>query len=404
MNRSAGPEGVTQPDTVFTVSAVRCAGYGQEEVAKAVRAAVDELGGIGRFVSAGETILIKPNMLAARKPEQAVTTHPEVVRQVIRLVKGAGATPLVGDSPAGIGNEGALRSLAEKTGIGKVCAEEGVEFVMFTESHRIPYPDGGVVMSFELTTALDRVDGIISVGKLKTHTFTVLTGAVKNLFGIIPGLKKAEFHLRLKEVDGFSGMLVDLAECVRPRLTVIDAVIGMDGEGPSGGRPLKVGLVLASDNVHALDAHFAHMAGADGDTVPSVRIARSRGLGPADHAHVRVLGDGAGVDHIEDFKLPSTTQRYGGIPHVLGRFVGESVTKKPVFLASRCTRCGQCIEVCPADALVQGDKKPTIDRALCIRCYCCQEACPSRAIVLRRRPLRSLARTAASGLGKRLGR
>jgi ferredoxin len=257
---------------------------------------------------------------------------------------------------------------------------------------------------FELTTALDRADGVISVGKLKTHTFTVLTGAVKNLFGLIPGLKKAELHFRLKGADSFSGMLVDLSECVKPRLTVIDAVVGMDGEGPAGGRPKRIGLLIASDDTHALDAHFAHIAGADGDTVPSVRIARSRGLGPSDHAHIRVVGDGADVDRIDGFRLPSTTQRYGGIPHYLRVFVGEGVTRKPVFLASRCTRCGQCIEVCPAEALVQGDRKPTIDRAICIRCYCCQEACPSRAIVLRRRPLRSLASAAASGLMKRLRR
>ncbi|MCU0859559.1 MAG: DUF362 domain-containing protein [Thermoplasmata archaeon] len=392
-------EGSIDPaERARTVSVAKCADYDRENVASAVAAVLAPLGGIGRFVSPGETILIKPNMLSAREPDKAVTTHPEVLRAVIRLVKGAGAVPIVGDSPSGPSTEGILRNLAAKTGIGRVCEEEGVEFAFFTESKRVENPDGVVAKYFEVTTVLDRVDGVISLAKFKTHTFTVMTGAVKNLFGLMVGLKKAEFHFRLRDRDAFSEMLVDFAERIGPRLTVMDAVVGMEGDGPGGGNPRRIGLLIASTDVHSLDLYVTRMMGIAPTAAPSVAAAQRRGLVALSASQLELVGDAAGTPPIQGFRMPSTVQRYGGIPSVLGAFIGEVVTRKPVFLASECTRCNACVEICPVKALELGPRKPGVDRAACIRCYCCQETCPEKAVVLRRRPLRSLGDGIAGGI------
>jgi uncharacterized protein (DUF362 family)/NAD-dependent dihydropyrimidine dehydrogenase PreA subunit len=386
------------------VAVARCPDYDRERVLAAVRKSVDSLGGIRRFVTSGERILIKPNMLSAKAPEEAVTTHPEVLRAVIKLVKECGATPIVGDSPSGPSTERILRRLAQKTGVQRVCDEERVEFTLFDESFTVSFPNGVAAKSFELTTALKQVSGVVSVAKMKTHTFTVLTGAVKNLFGLIPGLKKAEYHFRMQKRAAFSEMLVDLAECVKPRLTIMDAVVGMEGDGPAGGNLRHIGLILSSANVHALDSVFLALTGAEPAAVPSVATAMRRGLAPADPNAIRIVGEPEAATKLKGFKMPSTAKAYGGIPSALGKVAGEIVSKKPVYVAKRCTRCNACVEICYAQALTLGEKKPRIDRNKCIRCYCCQEVCPASAVLLKRRPARSvgtIARHGISRVGKR---
>lgn len=288
-------------------------------------------------------------------------------------------------------NEKILRNLARKTGIGRVCEEENVDFVFFIDSQKVPFPQGRVARSFELTTYLGKVDGVISLAKLKTHTFTGFTGAVKNVFGLIPGLKKADYHLRMQEPEVFSELLVDLVECVRPRLTVVDGVVGMEGDGPSAGVPRYIGRIMASENPHALDAFMVNFVGAG--RIQTVEIARRRGLIP----DFEVVGDASAADRIEGFKMPAKNSSF---VRLLGSGLGESVSRKPVFLSSKCKLCGACIDICPGRALTKGRKKPVIDRKLCIRCYCCQEVCNYNAIVLKRLFMRSLGEMAAAGVRK----
>lgn len=375
------------------VSLVRCATYDPLTVDASVRKAVDLLGGISEHVASGERVLIKPNMLAARRPDQAVTTHPEVVRATIRLVKEAGGIPVVGDSPAGPSTERILRHLADKTGISEACVQEGVPFALFTEYETITYDDGKVAKTFDLTKTLQEVDAVISLAKLKTHSFTRYTGAVKNLFGLVHGLKKAEYHMRMRSPEAFSEMLVDLAEHVRPRLTIIDAVVGMDGDGPSGGRRREIGVLLASADPHALDAVALQLVGAEPESVWTVRAAMNRGLLSSDcSAEVEIRGEALDELQVHDFKMPPKLRVFGGIPGVLGGFAAEGIARKPVFSKELCSGCGRCVEICPAEALsLRDDELPKvgIQRDICIRCYCCHEVCPESAIVLRRMPLRS---------------
>ncbi|MCX9010740.1 MAG: DUF362 domain-containing protein [Candidatus Methanoperedens sp.] len=382
---------------VTRVSAVECTSYDTKAVESAVRRAIDTLGGIGKFASNGETILLKPNLLQPKSPEEAVTTHPEIVRAMIRLVRETGANPVVGDSPGGRCSEKMLHYLAQKTGMDRVCEEEGVEFIFLIDSQTVSFPQGGIIRSFNLASYLSRVAGVISLAKLKTHTLTGLTGAVKNTFGLIPGLEKSDIHSRIPDVNEFSEMLVDLAECVRPRLSVVDGILAMEGDGPTAGVPRHIGRIVASENPHALDAFLAGMVGAG--NIPTVEIARRRGLVPND---IEVIGDASTATRVEGFKMPPKPHAFGMIRGLLGYGLNESFSRKPVFLDSRCTLCGSCIEACPAEALRKGKKMPVIDRKLCIRCYCCQEVCGYKAIELRRQLLRSMGEVAAAGIKRYL--
>jgi uncharacterized protein (DUF362 family)/NAD-dependent dihydropyrimidine dehydrogenase PreA subunit len=384
------------------VSIVRCRTYQPADVQDSVRRAVVLLGGISKYVGEGERVLIKPNMLAARHPDKAVTTHPEVLRAVIRLVKEAGGDPVVGDSPAGPSTERILKHLANRTGISAVCEQEGVEFALFLEPVSVAYENGRVAKRFDLTKTLDEVDAVVSLAKLKTHSFTRFTGAVKNLFGLVHGLKKAEYHLRMNDPEAFSEMLVDLAGCVRPRLTIMDAVVGMDGDGPSAGRPRDIGLLLASSDVHALDVAAITMVGGEPDDVWTVRAATERGLLPREGIDgIDVLGEPMESVMMDDFRMPPKLKRLGAAPSFLANIIAEGMARKPVFDDGRCVSCGRCVEICPAEALELGGRerrKVRIARELCIRCYCCHEICPETAITLKRMPARSWGRA----IGRRL--
>ncbi len=400
------PDGNNKGAGYPTVSVVRCNTYDPEAVMEAVRKAVDLVGGTAAFVSEGEKILLKPNMLVPRRPDEAITTHPEVLRATIKLVKEAGGEPVVGDSPAGRSTERILKHLSERTGIAAVCKEEGVDFALFTESTVVPNPGGRVAKSFELTSTVHEVGGIISIAKLKTHSFTRFTGAVKNLFGLVHGLKKAEYHMRMKDPETFSEMLVDLAECTRPRLTIMDGVVGMDGDGPSAGRVRPIGVIMASSNPHALDFVALKVVGKEPESVWSVAFAMRRGLIPAadDGNCVRVVGDDMHSLQIAPFKMPPKVRIFGPIPNVIGSLVSEMATRKPKFLTSKCVRCRACVDICPAEALSiddGDDAQVAIDRSSCIRCYCCQEVCPEKAVVLRRMPGRSLGRALLSRIGRK---
>jgi uncharacterized protein (DUF362 family)/Pyruvate/2-oxoacid:ferredoxin oxidoreductase delta subunit len=382
------------------VSAIRCSSYDSASVERAMRESIDALGGVRRFVAVGETILLKPNLLSPKNPDMAVTTHPEVLRAAIHIVRDSGGIPVVGDSPGGRSTERILRNLTERTGIGKVCEEEHVEIVPFIEVEKVSYPEGVVSKSFELTTVLRRVDGVISLAKMKTHTFTGLTGAVKNLFGLIPGIRKAGYHLRMQTPETFSAMLVDLAECVRPRLTIMDGIVAMHGDGPAAGKRMDVGLIISGEDPHSIDAFFAEIVGADISCVHTVRIARERGIIPSTFPASDLAAGNLSDFNVRGFAMPSSPKYLGGISRRVLRTAGDTLARKPSFSKDNCTKCGRCVETCPAGALTMGPRRPHISRELCIRCYCCQELCLNDAVKLRRMPGRTLGTKVSSGVSR----
>lgn len=386
-----------------TVSISRCDTYDPEVVFRALENALLPLGGMSAFVSPGARVLLKINLLSKAAPERAVTTHPEVVRALIRSVRSAGGVPVVGDSPGGPNLAPQVAALHEESGIARVCAEENAELVLFDdECCRAPAPGGELYPTFTLGRQVVDADVLISVPKFKTHGFMMFTGAVKNLFGCIPGLEKAQYHLKVPDRDDFGSMLVDLALACRPALAVMDAVVGMEGDGPAGGTPRQIGALIASPDSIALDVVAASMAGLDPMEVYTNRAAARRGLGPHTVDEVTVVGADWRELAPEGFALPARDVS-SKVPAALSRRMRHWTTARPFLEQQRgCTVCGTCEESCPVGAISRPEGSPVFDYHTCIRCYCCQELCPPQVIGLRvpavarlmtRRSRRSMARS-----------
>ena len=365
-----------------SVSVVACDDYAIDHVTDALNAALTPLGGMAAFVAPGQRVLLKVNLLSRALPERAVTTHPEVVRALIRSVRDAGGIPVVGDSPGGPNTLAQVRRVWNETGIAAVCEEESAELVLFDDRcTRVAAPGGLLYSSFTVGAEVVEADVLITVPKFKTHGLMMFTGAVKNLFGCIPGLQKAQYHLTVPDRHDFGEMLVDLALACRPALSVMDAVVGMEGEGPAGGDPRHIGALLASADPFALDVVASAMAGLDPLEVYTVRAAAGRGLGPSAVGEIDVSGDWRSFAP-SSFALP-TRDLAARLPVWLGRRLRTLTTSRPrLDRQGDCTRCRVCAMSCPVDAITVGVDGPVFDHAKCIRCYCCQELCPPQAIGL----------------------
>ena len=359
------------------VAVVRCSSYDTDAIDAAVARGVGLLGGAGRFARSGERIVLKPNLLVASAPEKVVTTHPTVFSAVARVLQAEGATLLWGDSPGFGSTEGAGR----RSGIAGAAAELGVRMADFSHGRQVPFPDGRLIKQFTIAVDVLNADGLVSLPKLKTHALTRMTGAIKNQFGCIPGMLKGEFHTKMPDVDRFAQMLVDLNRFVRPRLYVLDAVVAMEGNGPRGGDPRDVGVLLLSEDPVAVDALGCRIMNLDASLVETVVWGERFGLGSA--TDIEIVGDSLPV--LDDFVVNRGHASTTGAR--LGYKSGKRLlAPRPFVVAERCTRCGTCVEVCPvrpkAVELPNSDAggPPVWDYEVCIRCYCCQEMCPERAI------------------------
>ena len=217
------------------VAAKKCETYQTEELTEKMSLLLEELGGLKRFVNSGDRVVLKTNLLMGKSPEAAVTTNPKFIRVLSRMLKEIGAEVVIADSPGGPFNDKLLKRAYQKSGLYQLAKAENIELNYNTDSRKHEYQAGKINKSFQLASYLENADLVINLPKLKTHGLTMYTGAVKNLFGCIPGVLKAEYHLRMQSVYDFSRMLNDLAGLVAPELTIMDAVVGMEGEGPSNG-------------------------------------------------------------------------------------------------------------------------------------------------------------------------
>ncbi len=358
-----------------TVAIARCADYAQAQ--SALDRLLAPLGGMTAFVRAGQTVLIKPNLLSDHAPEEAVTTHPEVVRAVIRAVRAAGGKPCVADSPANVMD---LERVWRKTGIGAICLAEGVPLLNLEKagSERVEV-DG---FAFSIARPVLEAEVIISVPKAKTHVLTRFTGGIKNCYGTIPGFQKTRLHKEYMRPEAFGAMLLAVYRRVRPGLTIMDAVVGMDGNGPSAGRPVALGFLAASADAVALDTILCGRFGLKTGQVPCLREAARLGEGETIVERIRLAGEPGVLTEGRPCR-PPTTVPVQNMPGWILSLFGRLLWHRPT-ISGRCVFCGQCVKACPAEALsIQAGHRPTLDAGRCIECCCCHEICPARAIEMR---------------------
>jgi uncharacterized protein (DUF362 family)/NAD-dependent dihydropyrimidine dehydrogenase PreA subunit len=370
--------------TKSRVALVRCETYDDREVESAVRAGLDLLGGMSEFVRPGESIVVKPNVLIGSNPTKCVTTHPSVLRAVGRLLIEAGASLSYGDSPSFGKCEGGAR----RSHLTHVGDELGMRLADFDRGRQTSHPDGLLIKSFVLANGVLEADGLVSLPKLKTHALTRFTGAVKNQFGCIPGFLKAQYHVKLPDPYDFSTMLVDLNSLIGPRLCVMDGIEAMEGNGPRGGKPKKLGVLIISDDPIAMDATACRIIDLDPGVVPTSAPGERSGLGRYRQEAIEVVGES-----IESFLDPTFEVIRRPPRHQTGgrlrSFVRNRTCERPAIDEEKCNSCGTCVEMCPVEPKAVdwrgGDRSrpPAHDHGRCIRCYCCLEVCPEGAISVR---------------------
>ena len=368
-----------------TVSVIRCPEYEPSMVEAAIRRALEEIGGIESFIKPGDKVLLKLNLLMRKNPADAVTTHPVFAEALAKIVQRAGGIVTIADSPGGPYNETLLKAVYKGCGISDVAQRLGVNLNYDTSYQEVPFPKGTQVGAFQIIQPVLEADKIITVPKLKTHMMTFYSGAVKNLFGCIPGLYKAEYHFSMPQQEDFCNMLLDLCECVRPVLAVMDGIWGMEGQGPSGGIPRKFGAVLASASPYALDLAATRMVGITPQEAPTVSLALARGLCESE---VKLTGDPIQELQVADLvKPPLGTPDFlkrKWLPEPVSNALNRWLSPKPEFDYQICVGCGECVRCCPAKALRLEEKRPVLETDKCIKCFCCQELCPKRAIHAKR--------------------
>ena len=360
------------------VSIVRCPDYESTLVYEAVKKAIDLVGGIESYVRTGETVLLKPNILAGKSAETGVTTHPMILRAVLRLVQDAGGIALVGDSSA-IGN---TRKNAERAGLLKVCTEFNAEFVELKTPVVLKNPGARLFKRVEVAKEAILCDAIINLPKMKTHAQMYLTLGVKNLFGCVPGKRKLQWHLSAGvDTASFATMLLDLAMLLKPRLTILDAITAMEGNGPASGDLRNVGLVMASPEPLSLDRVAVEVLGARAQDMPVLKAAAKTDPTLVDLSGIEVKGAKIEEVKIGDFKFPplADIDFSSVLPYFLSKRVKKAMTSRPDIDAQLCALCNVCASLCPADAM-ERTTRIVIDYETCIRCYCCQESCPQGVI------------------------
>lgn len=354
------------------------------DVEQRLREGLAEWGGMSAFVKPGQKVLLKVNLLMKKRPEEAVTTHPSVVEAVVRLVQEAGGIPIIGDSPGGPYTVNALQAIYARSGLQEVAERTGAILNEDVGQTTIQYPEGKLAKSLTVTNCVLAADVVIPLSKLKTHGMMTFTGAVKILFGVIPGLLKAEYHFKMFKVHDFADLLVDIATWVKPTLSIMDGVVGMEGDGPSAGIPRDIGALILSTDPFALDVVATDLIGLKPEKVPTIMAARVRGL-TSRLDELQLKGDSRSLWRIQGFVIPKAVSTnfldMFSLPSNLKTFILNRVRPRPIFEHTTCVGCKDCVNNCPSKVITMNEnQRPVVDLEGCIRCFCCQELCPHQAV------------------------
>lgn len=347
---------------------VRCETYEQKEVQAAVGRLFALIGGVEDLVRE-KAVTVKPNLLLPRSPEDATTTHPQVLRAVVLALFDAGARSVtVAESCGGMYTEEVLKKLYHACGIEQCLEGTGAILNYDLSVKSLTNPSAKKMKSAQVLAPIADADVVVSIGKMKTHGLTGMTGASKNLYGVLPGLAKPMLHGRYPRVGAFCEMLVDLCEMVKPALSILDGIVGMEGEGPSAGTPIQAGVLIGGTNCYAVDTVACEVMGLNAKAMPLLKAAFSRGVAKEESP----VGD-----PVPHYKFKTAGKHW--LKPAIARFFAPypRVTR-------RCVGCGDCVRICPQKAMSLKNKKAVLNPKLCIKCYCCHEMCPIRAITTNR--------------------
>ena len=366
------------------VAITRAHSYQPIEVKKALDEGFKLLGGVGEYIKPGQKVLLKVNVLSAKTPDQNVTTHPEVIGQMIDILNEHGCEVWVGDSSGGNNQTGNPTGHALRvTGIQEVVENRGAKLLNFDSTGFVTKKGGEVFKELYIASPFFEADVVISMAKFKTHGLTLMTGGVKNMFGVVPGRAKANYHKEAQTVEKFCTGLLELYKEVKPHLTVVDGIEGMEGNGPSAGTTKKVGIVVISPDAISADRVLGEILPCKFQDVLTTYYGHKMGLGQGDINKIEVLGNQTKDLNITPFKLPNT-KLVSSLPGFLTIWAVNMMKVVPDIELPGCTGCSFCINSCPVDAMVLSkDNKATIDYSKCISCYCCHELCPKKTIELK---------------------
>ncbi len=381
-----------------TVVAVYCDSYEPDKVYEAVCTGVHELGGLETLLRPEERVLVKPNFLKPASADSAVTTHPCVIQAVLRMLQEYGCRSVrFGDSPG----HGICEQAAESLGLPINAALYGASIAPMTEECRVSFQDGMTEKEFYFAKEVTETDAVVNVCKMKTHALMRVTGAVKNLFGLTCGYRKAMEHVKFPNASVFARVLVDIHRCVKPRLHIMDAIVAMEGNGPGAGTPTPMNLLLFSTDPVAMDAVFCALIHMDPESVPTNVQGEAMGLGTYHKENIQVKFAKAGKTQSTEVMTVDRFSEVRGNPDfnashrkkglmMYGLSFLESFARRPVIHKDRCIHCGICVSHCPVPGKALSfkngkDQPPVYDRQKCIRCYCCQEMCPQKAITAGRK-------------------
>ena len=365
------------------ISIVKCEDYSKENVTNALNDLINLVGGLN-WVKKGMKIAIKANLVTFMKPDAAGTTHPALLCELVRILTEKGAIVTVGDSPGGLYTSAFVNKVYSVTNINEIEKYGGILNQNFTKKSAT-FEEAKVLKDFEYTSYLDDADAIINFCKLKTHGMMGMSAAVKNLFGTIPGTLKPEYHFRFPDHADFADMLIDLNEYFKPKLCIVDAVVGMEGNGPTMGKPRHIGALLASTNPYKLDLACAKVIGLTRENVTTLEAAFKRGFIPETYKEL-TCNDDLEKFTISDYDniLVHRSLLFEDKSKLVGRIITKAMKSVPTLDKKNCIGCKKCFEICPAKAITMKNGKPSIDRKKCISCFCCQEFCPKGAMKVKR--------------------
>lgn len=372
------------PDVAITA----CESYDPAECRKALDRILTAVGGLD-FVKEGTKIAIKTNLVVGIKPEKAATTHPAMLCALADILTEKGAKAVVGDSPGGIYTSVYVNRIYSIAGV-KAVEQHGAKLNRNFEQSAAKFPDAKIAKEFCYTSYLDEADYIINFCKLKTHGMMGMSAGAKNMFGVVPGTIKPEYHYKYPNPLDFANMIVDLNDYFKPVLTICDAVEGMEGNGPTAGTPRKIGAVIASKSPHNLDLLCAKLIGYKKEDVPTLTAAYDRGYIPESCEMLDIEGDYTKfivsgykkVNSNRSVEFLSDSGSFAG--RLAGKAVSRALRSRPALKKAECVGCQECYRVCPARAITMINKKPVINRSQCISCFCCQEFCPKGAMKVKR--------------------